>query len=526
VDRGAGTIDQPAGGVPRLERLAEPILIVVLTIGALAVRWPMLWLVPAFSDETLEARLAIAVYRGDIDTLTGVDPYIGSGWNYLLAGLFHVFGLSPWLPRATVLVIGVLSVPAVWWLAREIGGPRVASVATAFFAFCSTHILVNSHVGWSHSTTPLFATLGFASLWRGCHRNRSGAWLVAAALLLGVAVQTHITALLLLPGALMVVAWRRPAILVSRWCPLAVFAFALATWNLILFNVITGGESLSGGARVTAEYTGEELGFDLAAYPENLWRLALGSSWVLSGAIEKRRYVGESLLSPLPLAYLSLAVGSILWATRRGSPLPLFVVGTFAALLPLVNPKYEPLLNGRYVMPLLPLVYAAIGLAVVALSQKVIRPHIADHGWRTLLPATALTVVVALTAVYPWLPMRRYLRTTERTNHAIFLAFDTVRSERQPTEVVLLDVGLDSVFYMAAGSAYRGMELLLDGSDTPYQVIDARQASLSDAMAGQQTRLALIASDKLTPLSRSFTLTPLGDAWRGPGFGVYRVSRR
>jgi hypothetical protein len=61
----------------------------------------------------------------------------------------------------------------------------------------------------------------------------------------------------------------------------------------------------------------------------------------------------------------------------------------------------------------------------------------------------------------------------------------------------------------------------------PYTVIDARQASLDDALSGHESRLAVLNSDKARTLARSFQLVPLmGGERDGPGFGVYRVSAR
>jgi hypothetical protein len=93
--------------------------------------------------------------------------------------------------------------------------------------------------------------------------------------------------------------------------------------------------------------------------------------------------------------------------------------------------------------------------------------------------------------------------------------------------VVLVDYGLDGVFFMAAGSAFKSMELLLGGSGVPYTIVDARQASLDDALSGHPTRLAVLNSEKVRVLGRNFVLTPLmGGERDGPGFGVYRVSAR
>ena len=48
---------------------------------AAAARWPNLWLIPTFTDETLEVRLALQILRGEVLPLTNVDPYIGAFWN-------------------------------------------------------------------------------------------------------------------------------------------------------------------------------------------------------------------------------------------------------------------------------------------------------------------------------------------------------------------------------------------------------------------------------------------------------------
>ena len=498
----------------------------IVALGA-AVRWPNLWLIPTITDETGEALRAIAIYRGEIAPLTNVDGYIGAFWNYALAAGFWTFGLSPWLPRLFVFVAGVLTVGAAYWLGRELGG-RVGGVAAGLFmAACSTHALVNSHVGWSHSTTPLWATLGLACLARAAYGRgmgvNPGPWLVASGLLLGLAVQTHVTALLLIPGAGLALLIAQPRLLRTRWMALAVLTFLIATANLLVYNVETGGGSLLAGRSKLAGYTGEEDGFDADDYVGNVWRLTLALSWVLSGAVEKRRFVNETLAHPLLLLYLGVTVGGLLWAARRRRWLPLLAVAPYLLILPVLNPKYEPMLNGRYLVPALPLMFAGIGLATADL-QRALRSR-----WSGLAPmlGVGLAVVVAGLALYPLVPMQRYVQTA-RTNHAIFAAYETVLAHREPGEVVLVDYGLDGVFFMAAGSAFKSMELLLSASDVPYAVIEARPSTVEDEFSSGVARLAVLNSDRVAPLGRSFAVTPLmpGGDRDGPGFGVYRLAPR
>jgi hypothetical protein len=173
-------------------------------------------------------------------------------------------------------------------------------------------------------------------------------------------------------------------------------------------------------------------------------------------------------------------------------------------------------------MPILPLVFASIGL-VVADGIAAVRSR-----WpaRSPLLSGLLLGFAALAALYPLAPLAVYERSA-RTNHAILAAQEAVLAARAPDEVVLVDYGLDGVFFMAAGSAFKSMELLLGGTSIPYTVIDARQSSLDDALSGHQTRLAVLNAEKARSLGRNFQLTPLmGGERDGPGFGVYRVSAR
>ncbi|MGE3270413.1 MAG: hypothetical protein AB7P40_16795, partial [Chloroflexota bacterium] len=322
------------------------------------------------------------------------------------------------------------------------------------------------------------------------------------------------------PGVGLTILVQRWRLLLTRWALFAVLAFAFATVNLIVYNVQTAGGSLRGGQAVLAEYTGQDDGPDTSEYTENLGRLTLATTWVLSGAIEKRRFVGETLAQPLLIGYLGLAVCSLLWAARRGSWLPFLVTVPFALALPLLQGKYEPLLNGRYMMPVLPLVFGSIGLVTVDLVRWIWRR------WPGRAPAVngALLCLVVLIALYPLAPLARYQRNA-RTNHAILAAYEAVLAGRDSGETVLVDYGLDGVFFMAAGSAFKATELLLGGSQIPYTVIDARAASLEEALSGHESRLLVLNTEKVRSLSRNFTLTALmGGEKDGPGFGVFRVT--
>src|SRR5260221_26343 len=83
-------------------------------------------------------------------------PLRGVLHSYLLVVGWRLFGLDPDLPRILALVAGAATVPAAYWLGRELRDRTVGLVAAVLVGATAYHILIASHVGWSHCLTPLF----------------------------------------------------------------------------------------------------------------------------------------------------------------------------------------------------------------------------------------------------------------------------------------------------------------------------------------------------------------------------------
>ncbi|MGE3271567.1 MAG: hypothetical protein AB7P40_22645, partial [Chloroflexota bacterium] len=201
-----------------------------LALLAFAVRWPYLWTIPRFTDETLEVLHSLAIVRDGARPLTNYDSYYGALYNYLVAAALAVSGQSPLAPRAVVLVAGILTVVATYALGLEVARRMagfgtthqrlVGLLAAALLATNGPHVVVNSHIAWSNCLTPLFTTLAFWALLQSSRadapsppfplsrarergRGRDGHlhWLLPlAGLLLGLALQTHPLVVALLPG--------------------------------------------------------------------------------------------------------------------------------------------------------------------------------------------------------------------------------------------------------------------------------------------------------------------------------------
>src|SRR5207247_2846550 len=144
--------------------------------------------------------------------------------------------------------------------------------------------------------------------------------------------------------------------LFGRWVPLALLAFLVAYGPLLAYNLRSGLDSLHHGLVISHAYKVHPE-FRHATYLTNLGLLGLGLLEVVGGDF---RLTPTPWTDPFLLLEAALALGGLLWALRRGGYwlAPLAMLCT-AALLPAFNPKYTLVLNGRYLLLLLPLVLVA-----------------------------------------------------------------------------------------------------------------------------------------------------------------------
>jgi hypothetical protein len=90
--------------------------------AALAARLPYLTSAPRFRDDTLNALLALKIYRGDQFPFTDVEAYIGAFFNYAVAAGMFIIGPTIYAARIVVMWFGVATVGATYVLGRELGG--------------------------------------------------------------------------------------------------------------------------------------------------------------------------------------------------------------------------------------------------------------------------------------------------------------------------------------------------------------------------------------------------------------------
>ncbi|MCC7368441.1 MAG: glycosyltransferase family 39 protein [Chloroflexi bacterium] len=502
---------------PRWTR-AELTLVGLVVLAALALRLPYLWQVPRFTDELQEILWALAIYRGEILPLTAVDSYYGPLWSYLLAGAFFLERLGAdveLMPRLMATLLAVAGVGVTYALAREIASRRVALVAAALMATSGGHIIINSHTARSNSVTPLITTLLVWSLMRAV-RDGNGRWLVAAGALFGVALQTHLSVITFVPGLALGLLALRPRLVLSWWTPAGVLAFVAAYANMLIFNLQTGFWSLVHARALQQGYTSGR-STDLSAYLTNVDALVESLSRLVSGTIDEAG-------NPAAPLYLLIGVVGVVLLARRGAWLPLLFCLSGALVLPYFNPRYGPILSGRYLIPLLPFLYIGVALCTEAVAERLPRLSAAQR-------MLASRVVAAALVLFPLAPLVLYYREVlgdDRTNEPLYHLNQLLEAEYQPGDLVLVDESLAQEPLTAGGTDLKAIRMLLEADGIPYQVAKLAGANPDRLPLGERRILTVMAAKKVDTIEKHADVVALGpevESASGSGreYGVYRI---
>ena len=565
---GGSAVSRSASGAGR-RWLAAWWPLLVLAAVAFAVRWPNLQYIPQFTDEVFDGQVAYGIWEGK-RPLIGVNAYTGAFYYYVLAGIFWLFGPSIYAPRVLVLVLGIGAVLATALLGADLGrraardaGPGTARVAGwigalvggGLLSTSSVHVLTNSHLAWPHCTLLLYLTL---ALWlveravtppltpqpplrrgegeagdlfpspsqgggaRGGGLSRGWA-LVSAGLLFGLAQQHHPTMLLLWPVFLGYVGWRGRAYFRTRWAYAAIVAFLVGISPLILYNLVaTDFGTLKESREQTSGYQeGRDKDF---SYRGRAIEIAQTLPRIVASAVDLRPApVEEYLRDPRVLAYTALAVAGLVAAARLGAwSLPLAVT-TFLLLLPFFPASHDNLpRQGRYLMPLLPLIFAGVGGLAAMLWLRL--------GARWPVRA-ALAVVLALVVLYPLVPLARYeldVLAANETNDRYFVTLGALERQRLPDEPVILDPTLQRDRTGAAGTAQRTFDFMLELRGIPRAMLEESSERIN-RRTDAQTAVVLADLQPSSVRNRAnadaWTLEPLVND-EGGGFTLWRITRR
>lgn len=183
-------------------------LLLILTAGLFA-RLCLFGKVPGDinRDEAFAAYEAWSLLKTGLDTSGYPFPVYfaawGSGMNalesYLMLPFVALFGLKVWAIRLPQLIVGLLSLPALYDAARRLWGRREALLAAFLLAVCPWHVLL-CRWGLESNLAPGFLLFGLVFFLRGLEDSR---WLFLSALMYGLSLYAYATVWLILPPLLL-----------------------------------------------------------------------------------------------------------------------------------------------------------------------------------------------------------------------------------------------------------------------------------------------------------------------------------
>ncbi len=181
----------PTGVLPRWAEVLLVVLILALGIGVRLYRLDEI--PPAiYVDETNASLDALYILEGREDSPFGTGWYeTPNGYIYYMAGLYRLFGANYWTLKAASLIPAILTLPALYLLARYLFGVP-GGLASLFLLAVSRWHMTMSRWGWNELMPPLFQVLGTWLLIRGLRerRARDYAW---GGLITGLTLYTYLS---------------------------------------------------------------------------------------------------------------------------------------------------------------------------------------------------------------------------------------------------------------------------------------------------------------------------------------------
>jgi 4-amino-4-deoxy-L-arabinose transferase-like glycosyltransferase len=354
-------------GVPwRPPALAEAVFLFAVVVAAGCVRFIGLDHIPpgGFFDEVQNHLMAEGILRGDRPVFIANMTKMPALFFYVLAGAIAVAGKGLATVRGLSALIGTLTVPGFYFLARRAFAWPVAAATTILLAGSRWHVTF-SRVGFATIVGPLLEVLAILCLWKAMETRRRLFFLLFGAVV-GVGLQTYYS-FNLFPGVLAVAVatfaarkgWKsfgaeiRPILRGLAWSVLVAVVFLLPLARFVVRH-----------PEVFFERSNEVAIWNPAhrlPWPAILWQNAATNLLMFNfrGDYNPRHNIPlVPMLNPAEGALLAVGLGA---ALARGSKWPqaTWLVWFFAMLLPAILTIESP--QAHRAVGAIPAVYLLIG---------------------------------------------------------------------------------------------------------------------------------------------------------------------
>ncbi len=386
----------PPLSAARQRRLVTMLLVVITLVGA-GLRFYQLGELPPgiYRDEAYNGLDALRVLEGHTPLYfqdnNGREPL----FIYLLALPIALLGATPLALRLVSAIVGTLTIPAVYWLARELSEPAEALLAAFLCAITVWSVNLSRLAFRAVVMVPVLTMM--LALWLRAERLRSPRLALLAGAAYGLSWYTYLPARMgmVALGLVWLVRWLRGRPWWRGW--LLFGAGALVVAAPLLGYMITHWETTIGRAgQVSVFNPAIHGGSALGMLAQNAWRTAL--SWFWRGDFIPRHNIP---LRPVfqPLIAAAFALGAYLACQRphlqRGWGLVLVFMGVMC--LPTILAEGAPhFLRATGVLPVLYL-FPALGLA-----------HAARLAGARIGPAKGWVLVAALLVAHGAAGMHAY----------------------------------------------------------------------------------------------------------------------
>jgi hypothetical protein len=397
-------------------------------------------------------------------------------------------------------------------------------------AVAGVHVVINSHVAWSNSMTPLFTTTGLWLVVRAVYLGH--AWLLApAGLIFGLALQSHWGAGMFLPAVAVYCVWKRPALLRNRWLYIGAGLFLIGYSDVIAHNILNPGDTLRHAQfrRTRPNYLvdGPLPETDALAAFRNIARATVMLGETLVSSLGERDNWPWPIDRALVTGGLLFTAVSAIWSLRRGQALPLLSIVATLLILPVLNPgRYTPITDGRYMSPLLPVCFATFTAMLFSVR------------WRPSVRYGLLAALILVFVIQPLGPLVRYeLRTAEEVpaNLALEQSVQLISSYRTDAddEVMVdnrLNLGASNVPSLReARAVYDGLSYLLPFYDFRVLTTQISRSSVDDRLRRRPRVFVVLPpgyrselqAGKVTPIRSPDAPVPADPA--APGRALYEI---
>ncbi|MDY7041908.1 MAG: glycosyltransferase family 39 protein, partial [Chloroflexota bacterium] len=281
---------------------------------------------------------------------------------YLVALSVSLLGRSPGAIRVVAAVLGTLTVPATWLLAREMFGWRVGVLSAALVGGLVWPLNL-SRIGLRAVGLPLFLALALWQFWRGLDTARKQHYVVAG-ILYGLSFYTYMaarfTVLALLLFALYQLIFDRSRL---HWSGLLCFVLAagLVLAPLLLYGSLHWNEFMRRAGQVSIFNPAINDGDLYGTLCRHLVR-ALGLFFWRGDFIPRHNVPWRPLFDPLTAAFFVIGLGLCAGRGRRQPACAFTLIWTATLLLPTVLAEDAPhFLRAVGVLPMA-IIPAAVGL--------------------------------------------------------------------------------------------------------------------------------------------------------------------